>query len=858
MENAKIKKKLKKIKYYTILTICLIVFSFIISTFTNLSLVDKHMHDCTYINFSNPGSDFLSSTDKSDFLSYFGNQKDIIIKNHLIFGFIGIVLTLVFSRRLTKETKSLLHSENKYETLVNSAPFPIVLHSNNKLIFANEAAVKVMEYESVDQIISRNIFEFFHPGSLELANERINKMNAGHGESETAIEQFVTAKGNSIFVEVKAHVIMDKENPVSMVIFQNVTDRKIWIDKLRASEANLKSLLNNNRIAFILFDTNKNIVYYNRKAEELFEKISKDGLKKDEAIKHHFRTNPSSDFLNNFTQALIGIDRTYQLDIKKNDGETIYLLNDLHPVKTDRGEITGVVWASTDITNLKMSQIYLNESRERLKTIYTNTNIGIILTDNNGVIEYSNPAFSRIVKYTKEELNGKKITELTYTEDLDIEVEQIKKMKEGLLDSFTSEKRYLTKLNEIVWTRINISCTRNGSNSVKYLTGMIEDISDRKEAEYKLAQINLMKDILSNSILNSPLGMILWEVEDQKTKIIDWNNASEKIFGWTKDEAVNKNFFDLITTIPGLISKNSNTLFEKNENYPSCYLTESVTKDGNKITVNLHNTAMFDSHSGVIRIMSLVQDVTEQKLIEQELIKAKESAEKADRLKSEFLAQMSHEIRTPINAMLSFTSLIKEDVAEYEIPDLEQSFEIINSAGNRIIRTTDLLINMAEIQTNTHDFNPHVIDIKDDIIQNLYPIFKPIAKKKNLELNFINKADKTKVYADEYMLTKVFDNLIDNAIKFTNSGSVEILTSNISDSKIRIVVKDSGIGISEVYMKNLFKPFSQEESGYTRKFEGNGLGLALVKKYCELNNADISFESEKGKGTSFIIEINLA
>jgi signal transduction histidine kinase len=165
---------------------------------------------------------------------------------------------------------------------------------------------------------------------------------------------------------------------------------------------------------------------------------------------------------------------------------------------------------------------------------------------------------------------------------------------------------------------------------------------------------------------------------------------------------------------------------------------------------------------------------------------------------------------------------------------------------------------MAEIQTNTHDFNPHVIDIKDDIIQNLYPIFKPIAKKKNLELNFINKAEKSKVYADEYMLTKVFDNLIDNAVKFTNSGSVEILSSNISDSKIRIIVKDSGIGISEVYMKNLFKPFSQEESGYTRKFEGNGLGLALVKKYCDLNNADISVESEKGKGTSFILDINLA
>ena len=117
---------------------------------------------------------------------------------------------------------------------------------------------------------------------------------------------------------------------------------------------------------------------------------------------------------------------------------------------------------------------------------------------------------------------------------------------------------------------------------------------------------------------------------------------------------------------------------------------------------------------------------------------------------------------------------------------------------------------------------------------------------------FFFSAENDLILADDYTVTQIFSNLIDNAIKYTPSGLVEISVYNIGNELIA-EVKDTGIGISEEYGKNLFMPFTQEEQGYTRKYEGNGLGLALVKKYCDLNNCNISVESKKNAGSIFTV-----
>lgn len=136
--------------------------------------------------------------------------------------------------------------------------------------------------------------------------------------------------------------------------------------------------------------------------------------------------------------------------------------------------------------------------------------------------------------------------------------------------------------------------------------------------------------------------------------------------------------------------------------------------------------------------------------------------------------------------------------------------------------------------------------------------FKSLSDDKGLELKFKQSADESFIVADRYTVNQIFQNLINNAIKYTLKGYVEVFVRNENDNKVRVEIRDSGIGMSDEYLKKIFTPFSQEDVGYKREFEGNGLGLALVKKYVELNKAEIEVESEKSIGSVFSVTFDLS
>ena len=254
-------------------------------------------------------------------------------------------------------------------------------------------------------------------------------------------------------------------------------------------------------------------------------------------------------------------------------------------------------------------------------------------------------------------------------------------------------------------------------------------------------------------------------------------------------------------------------------------------------------------------IKKLNSEIEERKKIEKELIKAKEKAESSEKLKSEFLAQMSHEIRSPVHTILNFTDLIKELIGPSNDEIIKESFDSIERTGERIVRTIDLILNMSELQTGSYECIYKKLDI-NLILRRLYTEFSYKAKKKNIDLILNINDDELNIIADEYSVVQIFVNLIDNAIKYTHEGKVEV--SSFINEKGEVVVKvaDTGIGISEEFLPNLFTAFYQEQRGYTRQYEGNGLGLALVKKYCEINNAGISVESKKGFGSTFTVIFN--
>jgi two-component system sensor histidine kinase/response regulator len=378
-------------------------------------------------------------------------------------------------------------------------------------------------------------------------------------------------------------------------------------------------------------------------------------------------------------------------------------------------------------------------------------------------------------------------------------------------------------------------------NVVK-VAGVAEDITERMIAENELVQ----SEKKFRSVFEDSYDCIF--LTNAGGRIIDVNDAGLSLFEFDRNEVIGKHFsiyFDEKTDVKVFI----NSILE--DGFIKDYKAKFVRKNNSSFDGILTSFGRRDENEKIIGYQGIIRNITLQNQHEKELIKAKEEAEKANDLKSEFLTQMSHEIRTPINTLLSFSSLIREEIKDNLTDKLKQYFGFQVSAGSRIVKTIDSILNMSELQTGSFKTNIKRINLLDTL-NSVYAEYLTIADLNNLDLKLLTAGNVFPVMADEYSIHQVFRNLIDNSIKYTASGEISV---NIFEKKnlTRVEVVDTGIGMTEEYMQIIFQPFTQEEQGYTRKFEGAGLGLALVKKYCELNKAKIQVESKKGAGTKFTI-----
>jgi signal transduction histidine kinase/PleD family two-component response regulator len=235
-----------------------------------------------------------------------------------------------------------------------------------------------------------------------------------------------------------------------------------------------------------------------------------------------------------------------------------------------------------------------------------------------------------------------------------------------------------------------------------------------------------------------------------------------------------------------------------------------------------------------------------------ELIIAKEKAEESDKLKTAFLQNMSHEIRTPLNGIIGFSTLLTyEDVSQEEIKEYST---IISQSGNRLIEIVNNVLDISKIETGQIIIEPKAIVI-DEICADLLNFFTPVARAKKITLNYVNQNDKTqKIYTDEAKLHQILTNLINNAVKFTKTGSIDF-GFETKGNFVQFYVKDTGIGIPAELHDKVFIRFIQAEQSMTKNYEGAGLGLAISKGLVELLGGKIWVESVVGKGTTFFFKL---
>lgn len=359
----------------------------------------------------------------------------------------------------------------------------------------------------------------------------------------------------------------------------------------------------------------------------------------------------------------------------------------------------------------------------------------------------------------------------------------------------------------------------------------------------------------------SPIGIVLIDYENGK--FLEFNDALLDFTGYTKNELHNLTIYDAtppeywesdMEKIKGLKFGHKIRPYEK----------EIFRKDGSRMPV-LVNGIKLGFESNKKTFLALVQDITERKKTEQELLKSKEEAEEAEqanKAKSEFLANMSHEMRTPLNGIIGFSEiLLREDIGTSQ----KQYAKTIFQSANSLLAIINDILNFTKIEIGKIQLfseKVHLFELINEVIS----IIEFNAYEKQLEIVVDIDHDVPEyIYADKLRLKQILINLLGNAVKFTEHGEIEICISkavaqnesNLDEVNLLFSVRDTGIGVSEEGKTKIFKAFMQEDNSSTRKYGGTGLGLAICNNLLELMDSKLELTSVKNVGSTFSFTINV-
>ncbi len=495
----------------------------------------------------------------------------------------------------------------------------------------------------------------------------------------------------------------------------------------------------------------------------------------------------------------------------------------------------------------KQAELTASESKYRL--LAENSGDVIFTLDKELKFTYTSPAVRQLRGYDPEEVISQQISEVMTSESYELAAAVINEYfnffsedKTELPPERTLELEMLRKDGTTIWTEVKASLMKDDSGQIIGIVGVSRDISKRRTATEELRK-------LSRAVEQSPESIF---ITNTLGDIEFCNPAVSDITGYSKEEIIGQN---------PRIFKSGNTTREEyqviwntiasGEIWEGEFLNQKKNGD---LYWEAASIAPVPDHSGKItHYLAIKKDITEQKKMTVDLIKTKEKAEENDRLKSAFLANISHEIRTPMNGILGFAELL--NMPGLGSNEQQEYIRIIKKSGDRMLNIINEIVDISKIESGLMQISLSDTNINKQI-EFIFNFFRPEALSKGLLFFYDNslsseqsviKSDKEKVYA-------ILANLVKNAIKYTDKGSIEfgykLVTINES-AFLEFYVKDTGIGIPSDRHQAIFERFIQSDIADKRAFQGAGLGLSIAKAYIEMLGGKIWVDSEEGKGTLF-------
>ena len=614
------------------------------------------------------------------------------------------------------------------------------------------------------------------------------------------------------------------------------------LDPIESEHALLAAIVESSDDAIVSSSLDQRITTWNKGAERLF------GFSAAEAI-----GQPASLYM---PPEWRGWDEVFLHDLKtridhvqslegpcmRKDGSRVEVWTVFGGIRDRDGNLIGISAIHRDLTQRKRA-----DREQALLTALVKTSEDAIISHSTDFrITSWNRGAQRLLGYTAEEALGKRPFDL-YIPPADRDEDQarltrdlatIRKNPEAMRQF---EMPVMRKDGVVLDTTI-VGCGIHDSNGKLIgLSTIMRDVTERRRTERESAALAAIVNASRDAIISlSPVG-----------KIISWNPAAEKVYGYTAEEAIG-NGVELFVPPEERADTAARTQRVAETGQPVSWEQRARRKDGTSFVAWVNLFTIHDATGKISSIAGIGRDITPLKEAERELVAAREAALAASQAKSEFLSSMSHEIRTPMTAILGMAELLAEGELNVE---QRRYIEILCNNGHALLDLINSILDLAKIESGRLTLEHISFDVRD-VVRKSAQTLAIRAHAKRLELIVSIASDvPNALLGDPLRLRQVLINLIGNAITFTENGEVVVSVeraSSPSDSlQLKFSVRDTGIGIAKDKIPVLFAAFAQADTSTARKYGGSGLGLAIVKRIVSLMQGEVTLGSELGKGSVF-------
>jgi len=562
-----------------------------------------------------------------------------------------------------------------------------------------------------------------------------------------------------------------------------------------------------------------------------------------------------------------GIEDIYELTYIRKDGSRFPAIVSVTALRDAQETIIGYLLIGTDNTARKQAEEALLKAGALQKAIFNSANFSSIATDAQGVIQIFNVGAERMLGYTAAEVVDK-ITpaaisdpqELIARADaLSLELETtitpgfealVFKASRGIEDIY--ELTYIRKDGSRFPAIVSVTALRDAQDTIIGYLLIGTDNTARKHVEEKLRWTEESFRLMVESVTDYAIVML-----DPEGRVVSWNAGAERIKGYSAEEIVGQHFsrfYPQEDIQSGKPQRDLDVVAAKGQFGDEGW---RVRQDGTAFWANVVFTAIRDQGGNLRGFAMLTRDLTEPMKIEAALTQAKDAADAANQAKSAFLATMSHELRTPMNAILGYSEMLMEDAEdkgqEAFIPDLQK----IHASGNHLLSLINNILDLSKIEAGKMDLFLESFGISR-VIEDVVSTISPLVEKNANTLQVHCAADLGAMHADLTKVRQSLFNLLSNACKFTENGTITLEASREligGIDWIKFSVSDTGIGMAPEQMEKLFQPFVQGDASTSRKFGGTGLGMTITHRFCQMMGGEITAASEPGRGTTFTIRL---